>query len=47
LNEKNKGNIKDLKELHGIFWEDDLGFQDILKSSRKEIQKALETRFIL
>ena len=43
----NKGNVEDLKELYGILGEDDLGFQDILKSSRKDIQKALETRFTL
>ena len=43
----NKGNVEDLKELYGILGEDDLGFQDILNSSRKEIQKALETRFTL
>jgi predicted CopG family antitoxin len=42
-----KGNVEDLKELYGILGEDELGFQDILKSSRKEIQKALETRFTL
>ena len=34
-----KGNVEDLKELYGILGEDDLGFQDILKSSKKEIQK--------
>ena len=43
----NKGNVEDLKELYGILGEDDLGFQDILNSSRKEIQKALEIRFTL
>jgi len=43
----NKGNVEDVKELYGILGEDDLGFQDILNSSRKEIQKALETRFTL
>ncbi|MHA2000742.1 MAG: antitoxin VapB family protein [Promethearchaeota archaeon] len=43
----NKGNVEDLKELYGISGEDELGFQYILNSSRKEIQKALETRFPL
>ena len=43
----NKGNVEDLKELYVILGEDDLGFQDILNSSRKEIQKALEIRFTL
>lgn len=43
----NKGNVEDLKELYGISGEDELGFQDILNSSRKEIQKALEARFPL
>ncbi len=42
-----KGNVEDLKELYGISGEDDLGFQDILDSSRKEIQIALKNRFNL
>ena len=42
-----KGNVEDLKELYGISGEDDLGFQDILDSSRKEIQISLKNRFNL
>ena len=42
-----KGNVEDLKELYGILGEDDLGFQDILDSSRKEIQISLKNRFNL
>ncbi|MHA1718815.1 MAG: antitoxin VapB family protein [Promethearchaeota archaeon] len=40
-----KGNAEDIKELYGISGEDDLGLIEILKSSRKEIEKGLEIRF--
>ena len=40
-----KGNAEDIKELYGISGEDDLGLIEILKSSRKEIEKGLEDRF--